>query len=212
MTDHPDIMTLTINGRAYQGWKSIRVSRGIDRCVSDFHFEVTERWTGQDTPWQILPFAVCQIAIDSAVILTGYVDEYSPKIGPTEHGVEISGRSRTADLVDCTPDIPSGQYSGYSLEQIARGIAGIFNIGVVVQATDASNTFADAQIERSETAFTFLERLGRLSGVLLSDDEQGNLVLATVGSTHATGSLVESQNIRSATCKLSAAKRYSVEQ
>ena len=209
MTEHPDVPTLTVNGRIYSGWTSIRVSRGIDRCVSDFHIAVSERWTGQDTPWQILPFAACQIAIDGVPILTGYVDDTNPKIGPHDHSVEITGRSKTQDLVDCTPDVPSGQYSGYSLAQIARSVAALFNIEVVVLADNASNTFADAQLERCETAFSFLERLGRLSGVLLSDDELGRLVLTTAGSSHATGTLIEGQNIQSADTKLSAAKRFS---
>jgi prophage tail gpP-like protein len=209
MTTHPDIPILTINGRAYSGWETLRVSRGIDRCVSDFKITVSERWTGQATPWQILPFAACQVAIDGTPVLTGYVDEYNPKIGPKEHAVEIAGRSKTQDLVDCTPDVPSGQYSGYSLAQIARSVAALFGIGTVVLTDLANETFADAQIERSETAFTFLERLGRLSGVLLSDDELGRLVLTTAGSTRATGTLVQGQNMQSATAKLSASKRFS---
>jgi prophage tail gpP-like protein len=209
MTDHPDIVTLTINGRAYSGWKSLRVSRGIDRCVSDFHFEVSERWTGQATPWQILPFAQCVIAIDGQPILTGYVDDYAPKLGPTEHATEITGRSKTMDLVDCTPDIPSGQFSGYSMAAIARSIAGLFNIGVVQLADAASTTFADAQFERCETAFTFLERLGRLCGVLLSDDEQGRLVLTTAGGAQASGQLIEGQNIKRASATISSRHRFS---
>ena len=211
MTVNPDIVTLSIDGRAYQGWTSLRVSRGIDRCVSDFRFEASERWTGQDTPWQILPFSVCSVAIDNETIVTGYVDEYQPKIGAGDHVAVILGRSKTVDLIECTPDIPSGQFSGYSLAAIARGICALFNIGVVVVAEAANTaTFADAQIERCETAFTFLERLGRLAGVLLSDDENGNLVLTTAGSAQASGTLVEGQNIQSATGTLSSRGRHSI--
>jgi prophage tail gpP-like protein len=211
VSSHPDILTLTINGRLYSGWKAIRVSRGIDRCVSDFHFEVSERWTGQSTPWQILPFAACTVAIDGAPIITGYVDDYAPKIGPTEHNTEITGRSKTVDLLECTSDIPGGQFSGYSFAAIARAVAAQYGIGVVVQA-DAANTatFADTQKERCETDFSFLERLGRLSGVLLSDDESGNLVLTTAGSARATGNLVEGQNIQSGSANLTSKGRFSV--
>jgi prophage tail gpP-like protein len=81
---------------------------------------------------------------------------------------------------------------------------------VVVEAEAAdTSTFADAQIERCETAFTFLERLGRLSGVLLSDDAQGRLVLTTAGRTRASGSVVEGQNIQAARAILSARHRFS---
>lgn len=209
MTDHPDIMTMTVGGRVYSGWQSLRVSRGIDRCVSDFHFDVQESWTGHPIPWKIQPFDPCQIAIDGTVIVTGYVDDYDPSFSGTAHQTKITGRSKTQDLVDCTPDVPAGQYSGYSMAAIARAICKLFTIDVIVQASGAANTFADAQFERSETAFTFLERLGRLSGVLLSDDELGRLVLTTAGSARAAGDLAEGRNIQAATAKLSAKKRFS---
>jgi len=206
----PDRLTLLINGRRYEGWQAVRVSHGIDRCVSDFHLEVSERWTGQETPWQILPYAVCQILIDDEVILTGYVEDYDPRIGPAEHSTQITGKSKTMDLLECTPDIPSGQFRGYPLAAIARSIAALFGIDVVVEAPDAETwTFDNAQFERCETAFTFLERLGRMAGVLLSDDAQGRLVLTTAGGTRAAGSLVEGQNIQRGSAKLTSKGRFS---
>lgn len=202
-------VTLAVNGQAYQGWTSIRVSRGIDRCATDFDIEVSERWDGQPTPWQVQPFNPCTISLGSDIVLTGYVDDYMPTIGPQQHTVRIRGRSKTEDLIDCSPDIASGQFSGYSLQAIATSIAALFGISVVVQTPGASATFANATLERSETAFTFLERLCRLAGVLLADDEHGNLVLTNVGATRASGSLVEGQNFQLATAVLSSKHRYS---
>lgn len=209
MTDHPDVMTLAIDGRRYQGWTSARVDSGIDRCVRDFQFEVSERWAGQATPWRILPFASCVVAIDGEAVVTGYVDEYNPALGPADHAVSIAGRSRTVDLVECTPDVPSGQYTGYSLEAIARAQAAIYSLGVTVETAAAASVFANAMFERGETSFTFLERLGRLSGVLLSDDAKGNLVLTRAGALRASGALVEGQNILRASARLSSRGRYS---
>jgi prophage tail gpP-like protein len=202
-------ITLTVNGRTYGGWTSVRVSRGIDRCATDFDIEVSERWESQPTPWQIQPFDACTISIGGDLVLTGYVDDYLPSLGPRQHAVRIRGRSRTEDLIDCTPDIPSGQFSGYSLSAIATSIAALFGIKVVTQSAGAATIFADATIERCETAFTFLERLGRLAGVLLTDDEQGRLVLTNTGATRATGRLIEGQNFLSASAVLSSKHRYS---
>lgn len=210
MTTHPDILTLTVNGRAYRGWTGARVSRGLDRCATDFELKVTERWLGQDTPWQILPFAACVVKIDDDVVMTGYVDDYLPEIAAREHAVRISGRSRTQDLIDCTPDLAGGQFSGYTLAAIARAVCALFGIGVVDQSNGLSaNTFADATLERGETGFSFLERLGRLSGVLLSDDANGNLVLATVGATRASGRLAQGDTILAASGVLSGRHRFS---
>ncbi len=205
----PDRLTLLIDGRRYWGWSSVRVSRGIDRCVSDFRIEVSERWTGQGETWKILPFAACQVLIDDEVVLTGYVEEYAPSIGATEHRTAIAGKSKTGDLVECTPEITGGQFRGYSLAALARAVCAPFGIGVVVQTDAAAMTFDNVQIERCETAFTFLERFGRLAGVLLTDDANGDLVLTTAGEAAAAGALVEGVNIQAATAKLSSRGRFS---
>lgn len=205
----PDAITLTVNGRVYQGWTAVRVSRGIDRCVGDFDIEVTERWTGQDMPWRILPFTPCTVQAGSDLLLTGYVDDYAPSFGPTAHAVRVTGRSLTEDLVDCTPDIKAGQFNGYTLQAIANAVCAIFGITVVAQAEGAQIPFATVQIERCETAFSFLERLGRMCGVLLTDNAAGNLVLATAGATLAAGRLVQGENFKAATGKLSSRKHFS---
>jgi hypothetical protein len=46
--------------------------------------------------------------------------------------VRITGCSKTEDIVDCTPDIRGGQFAGYKLDAIARAIASLFKIDVVV--------------------------------------------------------------------------------
>ena len=202
-----DALTLAVAGRLYEGWTAIRVSRGIDRCATDFDIEVSERWANQDAPWQILPYTPCRITIGTDPVLTGYVDIYSPRMGPSAHTVQIQGRSKTEDLIDCTPDIKAGQFSGYSLAAIARSICALFGIEVVVQADAANTAVADATIERCETAFTFLECLGRLAGVLLTDDPQGRLVLTTAGIIRAAGRLVQGENLMEASAKLTSHRR-----
>lgn len=204
-----DTLTLAVNGRRYDGWTSIRVTDGIARCTADFDIGVSERWANQDSPWRILPFSAAQLFAGSDLVLTGYVDTYAPAFAPDQHGVRITGRSKTADLVDCTPDIAGGQYAGYGYDAICRAVAGLFDIGVVVEAAQAASVVADATIERSETGFTFLERLGRMAGVLLTDDAGGNLVLTTAGSTQASGRLVQGENILRASATITGHRRFS---
>jgi prophage tail gpP-like protein len=204
-----DQITLLVNGKVFAGWLEITVSRALDRLKSVFSIAVTDAWVTNGQLWQITPFSPCVVKIGTDTVLTGYVDEYAPDFDQRQHRVTIRGASKTGDLVECTPDISSGQFKGYTLEQIARAICAPFTIGVMVQ-TDASQIFPDATLQRGETAFTFLERLGRLAGVLLTDDQYGNLVLATTGTTRASGRLVQGQNIIAASAMLNVEKRFSV--
>jgi prophage tail gpP-like protein len=204
-----DSPTLTVDGKIYAGWTSLRVSRGLDRCASDFDIAVSERWPEQDEPWLIQPFSECVVSIGSDPVLTGYVDGYQSMFDRVAHGVRILGRSRTEDLIDCTPDIQSGQFAGYTLEAIARSICGLFKIDVVVETDGASSVVADAKLERCETAWTFLERLCRLAGVLACDDGKGRLVLTRAGSTRAAGRLVQGDNILRAQSSINVHRRFS---
>ncbi len=201
-------ITLTIGGKVYGDWMEMSVERAIDRMKSAFTIGVNDRRTSSTQLWQITPFSACTVAIGKDVVLTGYVEAYEGEIDARSHRVTVTGGSQTMDLVDCSPDIPSGQFKGYTLEQIARAICKPFGINVVVQ-TNATQVFPDATIQRTEKCFAFLERLGRLAGVLLTDDEHGNLVLTTAGSTRATSAIVQGQNLLRGTCKLDASKRFS---
>ena len=203
-----DDIVLTIDGMVYCGWTQMRVERAITQFASTFEIAVSERWLGRSNPWPIQPWSCCQVFIGGDLVLTGYVDCYNPSYSATAHTVRIAGRSKTADLVDCTPEINGGQYNGWKLDAIARGICAKFGINVVVQ-TDVGDPFPDATLDRCETAYEFLERLCRLRSVFACDDPFGNLVLTTAGSQPSAGALVEGENILNASAILSVAKRFS---
>jgi prophage tail gpP-like protein len=201
-----DGLTLTVGGQAFTGWTEVRVTRGLERMTSDFDLSVSQK--PNQKPWRILPFSPCTLSLGGVLVLTGFVDSYIPSIGPTSHGVRIAGRSATCDLIDCCPNVPGGQFSGYNLGQIAGAICKIFKLTLVEQ-TDTTNTFADATIERAETCYRFLERLCRLSGVLATDNAAGNLVLTATGSTRAASRITQGGNVVQAHATLSGAKRFS---
>jgi prophage tail gpP-like protein len=191
-----DDLTMTVNGQVYSGWKEIRTTRSLLHCAADFEIAVTERWAGQDQPWQIKRFDECTLSVGGDVDLTGYVEVYAPSFDATGHTVRIGGRSKTCDIVDCMPDIKGGQFTNFTLDKIAKALCAPFGIGVMVApGTDLGEPFPDATIEKAETAFEFLEKLCGLRGVLALDDEKGNLVLAQAGSGGSASALVQGENI-----------------
>lgn len=107
-----DLVRLLVNGQEYGGWKSVRISAGIERQARDFDLEVTDRWPGQTTiPRRIQPGDSCQVFIGQDLVLTGYVDATPIKYDGKSVGVGVKGRSKTADLVDCCP-VPTGEALG----------------------------------------------------------------------------------------------------
>lgn len=107
--DTANLVRLLVGSSEYGGWKSARLSAGIERQARDFDLEVTDRWPGQtDIPRRIQPGDTCQLFIGQDLVLTGYVDATPIKYDGRSVSVSVKGRSKTADLVDCCP-IPTGQ-------------------------------------------------------------------------------------------------------
>lgn len=200
-------VTLTVNGQVYQRWTGTRVTRGLLRACGGFEVETP----GEIDP-PILPFGSCVLADDGEQIITGYVDEVRIEIAARGTKTRITGRSKTADLVDCIPELSTNQFNGYTIDQIARAMAAPFGINVVVgPGVDVGNTFSDATYEWNEPAFRFLNRLARQRGVLLTDNPMGDLVIATAGTDRAPAGLTTGPggNVFEARGTLSGRHRFS---
>ena len=110
--DTANLVRLVVAGAEYGGWKSARISAGIERQARDFDLDVTDRWPGQtEIPRRIQPGDTCRLFIGPDLVLTGYVDATPITYDGRSVSVSVKGRSKTADLVDCCP-IPTGKAIG----------------------------------------------------------------------------------------------------
>lgn len=201
----PEVI-LTINGAIYGGWETVRISRGIEQIAGTFELAVSERWPGQSTPMVIRPGDACTVSVDGEVLITGYVDDVTPEYDDVNHTVAVSGRDKSADLVDCSAIHASGQWSGRSMVQIAADVCKPF--GVSVQAdTGIGANFGTFALQEGESAFETIERMARMRGVLLLSDGKGGLLITRAGTEKIPTQLGE--NILTASATLSWRDRYS---
>tara|TARA_R110002110_G_scaffold64634_8_gene178590 strand:+ start:1330 stop:2421 length:1092 start_codon:yes stop_codon:yes gene_type:complete len=204
-----DVVTLRVNGVAYEGWTDVVLTRGLRMAASSFELDLTEKWPGQTQDWRIRRGDAVTIEMDGDLDLTGWVDVFSPSFDAKAHAVRVTGRSKTCDLVDCAALVKGGQFKNYTLAAIARALAAPFGINVI--AGDTGAPFADVQIQPGETCFEVIDRLCRLRAFLASDNERGDLVLtrAGEGGFARAGALVEGRNIVAGNATLSHAARFS---
>ncbi|HEY3909461.1 MAG TPA: hypothetical protein VGM07_06180 [Stellaceae bacterium] len=201
-------VTLEINNQIYSRWTEVRVTRSLKRACAAFEIATP----GEIDP-PILPFASCTLAADGEPVIAGYVDVVRIEVSARETRTRVVGRSKTADLIDCMlVPFQTNQFSGSALDAIARAVAAPFGVVVVVgPGVVVGDPFADATFEWSEPAFRFLNRLAKQRGVLLTDDENGNLVLATLGTANAPAALATGPggNVFQAHGELAGQQRYS---
>lgn len=217
-----DDLTLIVNNQRISGWTSVRVTRGVERLPMDFDIELTERFPGEASAVLVKPGDFCQVILGGNLVLTGYVDRYVPSIDAYSHSIRLTGRSKCCDLVDCSAESPTGQFSSGTLMSIATALAapygqssagGIGDAGAAITVSAASPG-ADYVIPQfnllwGETAYEVIDRITRYAGMLAYDDPNGNLVLARAGSGQAASGFTQGQNVQRATMSFGMDQRYS---
>lgn len=180
--DELNKVTLSVGGHDYAGWKSISIGAGLERQARDFNLGVTWLWPGSaEVPVRIRQGEAVELRIGPDLLLTGYVFSTPVRYDSERVTLSISGRSRTADLVDCAAVNRPGQWRGQSVQAIIAAIAGEYGIKVI---NDAAVTLGleDHTLEPGETAFESIDRLLTLSRLFSTDDGEGRLVIARAGS------------------------------
>lgn len=204
---------LKIDGALYGGWQEIRILRSIEHLTGQFSLSVTERWAEQDEPRPIREGAACQVLIDDTPLITGYVDDVDLSYDATSHTVNVSGRDRTGDLVDCSAPVKGGTLNGQTLLSAAQRLCAPFGIPVVNELGSAPEVVRDKftalRANPGDSVFTRLDAAARVRAVLLTTDGAGNLVI-TRTSTQRLGTVVLlGDNVLAASARFSHRDRFS---
>jgi prophage tail gpP-like protein len=201
-------VTLTVDGVKHAGWKSVHIRRSLETIADSFDLSVTERWSGQSRRRPIRAGAECMLSIEDDVVLTGYVDDAIPNYNADEHTIEIAGRSKTGDLVDCAHN-SNEDFKGKTFLQAADTVCFPFGINVELDA-DVGAPFARKQVmDRGETVFDFLERLARYRALRMVATPEGNLLITRASNVRVNTPLILGQNILSASGAFSQRDRFS---
>ena len=168
---------ITIDGRDYGGWLEAGVRRALDRPASQFSFSGTDRWSEDERPLGLVVGAKCKVSIDGETVIQGHVDTIDSNYTSSGQTISVNGRSVTGDLVDCSVET-AGDLRGKSVEQIARTITDPFGIEIaaLVEGGDPINKHT---INIGDSAWTVLQRLARMRGVILSDSRDGRLEITS---------------------------------
>jgi prophage tail gpP-like protein len=208
------------NTRSLTGWTEVRVSRGIERCPSDFDVSFTEPYPAVSSVI-VQPGDYVQVLLGADVVLTGFVDRYQPSYSANQHTIRISGRSLCQDLVDCSANWKGFQFLNTPLLQIAQALCGTYGIPVNLAAgADQGAPIPQLNVLIGESVHDVLERLCRFRALLLYDQPDGSLVLASaqapgapgaaaIGTGTAAGGLKEGVNVLEASAVYGMDGRFS---
>ncbi|MGG2139902.1 phage baseplate assembly protein [Symbiopectobacterium sp. RP] len=207
MSDH---VILRVNGREWGGWTRVQISAGIERLSRDFNVEITRQWPGESGSVALQPRIkkgeLVDVLIGQDKVLTGWIEAIPIRYDAKSINVGISGRSKTADLIDCAAH--TTLFTGNTLHQIASALAKPFGIKVINQKAPQTPLQA-FQADYGETVHEVLNKALGSQQALAWDDEEGNLLIGTVGNDRATTALVWGENILTCDTEQSIRERFS---
>ncbi len=204
----PNIQLL-VDDALYSGWKEVSVRRSLDLFANTFDLTLTDNQAGQARTIKL--GSPCQVRIDGETIMTGYVDRIRPQYDARSRALTVSGRSKTADLVDCSlppGSAGAGQHNRQTLLQLAASVAKPFGIAVRSEVDDLP-VIQTSTVDPEQTGFEFLELHARQAGVRLVTDPDGNLVINRASTEQVVTALVLGENIEKAEGEFSERNRFS---
>lgn len=195
-------VTLVVSGREYGGWKSVSIQAGIERSCRSFSLDITRSWpNAPQLQRAVSPFDTCEVYIGNDLVLTGDIDATPINYDARSISVSISGRSKTARLVDCSASNEPGQWNGLPVERIVEALASVYGVKVKADVS-TGGVVIDHQIQQGETAFESIDRLLQLRQLLATDTARGELLITQAGTAHSGASLVLGSNILTASAGL----------
>jgi prophage tail gpP-like protein len=206
---------LKVNGLSYGGWTSIRVSQSMDQICGTFGFASSDKYPGKPANWRILMGDYCEVSVEGTTICSGYVDDLPISYDAESHSLQIGGRDKTADLVDCSfvdPINNVNEWNNQTILKLIKNICDSFGISVTVHssvASDLTETIKKFAANEADTAFDSILRLCKHRAVLPLSYGDGKLTLTRAGTKRAVDTLELGVNILSGDLSQSNKERFS---
>ena len=209
MSTLPDhTVQLLVDGTAYSGWTTIDIERGIDQMTGTFALRLAARERTGAEGWPIREGAQCRVMLAGVPLITGYIDSLTRFVGPEERGIDVRGRDRTADLVDCSALNTPGSWRGRKLEQIAAELVQPFGIAIA-SPTNTGAPFTRFALQQGETVFAAIERMCRYRGLVAWSAGDGMLMIGNPDCGQSIGRLAEGENVIFASRTSTVSDRFS---
>jgi prophage tail gpP-like protein len=149
--------------------------------------------------------------LGSLLIFTGTIDRVSYKISTKQHLVAIQARSLVRQLVDCSIDlaVSGSQVLQGTVFSTAQRLAAPFGVNVINKSEQDLPVVPNYIFQYGQTPWSAIEIAARYSGVLLLDNEFGDLVIDDVATRKHSSGVALGTNVEECSTDFSEASMYS---
>ena len=195
---------LEVNGKRYKGWTNVKVSKSLENFAGQFSFSSTVKENASLVVQNDLKLQdEVAVYIDETKIMTGYIEDLNISYSATNHSISVAGRDKTGDLIDSSiRTLKSYNISDFIvLIKTILSDNGYNNIEVINVTGDTLTMEEEAlglsvEATQDETIAQFLQKYAKKVQVLLTTNEDGNIVVTRESESVLLGQLVNSATDR----------------
>jgi prophage tail gpP-like protein len=203
-----DAVTLFIGGQIYEGFKSATITREMNSLGSTFSLSIVDRWRADQESFSLKPGLMAHIHAGKNTVVDGYIDSVSFDLQGQNRNITISGRSRTADLIDSSIT-GKNEYKNLDIKAIADKLVEPFsNVRVLLRAA-AGAKFDKFTVRQGETVFEALDRLARQRSLVMFPSYEGNVILTKKDTTVASTEIRSGVNLLGGSATYDNSERFS---
>lgn len=180
-----DVMSFKINGQEIDKFESVLIQKSMDTISGTFGGVTTDFFPGNPSDWNIKTGDVCTVFINNKKINTGYVDDFLIEYDTNSNTVQIIGRDKTEDLIDCSFDESANEWKNQSIANIVRNLCAPYDVTVVIDSsvTAEANTIIDTfKADEGEVISEIITRLCMDNAILPLCYNDGKLTLTKVSN------------------------------
>lgn len=184
-----EIVTLKIGGRKWTGWKSVTITRGLKEASAAFALGLLYTDPDSGKVLELQSDMDCELytrpegtdARSDELLITGTTSDDDSDESGTKLTLGVNGKSHTQRLVKNSCLHETGRLTKMTPLQIAQTLAAPYGV-IVIATVNTGSAIPVFRLEPGEKVFEAIERACRGRGLLITDDEQGRLVLCRKGT------------------------------
>ena len=197
------MIEVLIKNKRYNAFQSMILTAGFNELCRSFDMKTFEE-LAKDIQMQ----DKIEIFIDGDKFLTGYIEGFASEIDGNQSSLSFQGRSLTADLVDCNPEIDGSYFKNKNYKEVVNNI--ISKFGIKLKTSLDTGVIKYTAINQGETCLDYLKRITAKYGYILTTNEHGDLVIENKSTGSLKGVLhQDSSRIIRATRSSNYANRFS---
>jgi prophage tail gpP-like protein len=199
------IETISING--WTAFEEVTVHAAFNEAARSFSATLAAE-LGASTVNRIFDVGTdVTITTNGELLFTGHVDQKEPHLSATEAYIEISGRSKSADLVDGSAEHDTGYFENKTPLEIAQEVSSKY--GPKWESDQQLEKIDQYKLQQGESCFRCVEKMARDQGMTITGTKEGNAKITKAGSDRQGGSLIEGVSIKIGVAHHNSANRHS---